>query len=70
MGVRSRFLKVGDRSKDTAFEAVLGEGGEEALDGVEAGGRCRGEVDIGMIRESYRNGALQHFSECFAYLFN
>ena len=38
-------LEVGDRSEDAAFQATLGENREEALDGVEPGGRGRCEVE-------------------------
>ena len=37
-------LEVNDRVEDAAFEAPAGERGEEALDGVDPGGRCRGEM--------------------------
>jgi hypothetical protein len=40
-----RGLKVGHGSEDAAFEAAFGEDCEEALDGVEPGGRGRGEVE-------------------------
>src|ERR1039458_10393922 len=55
-----RFLKVGDRSEDAAFEAALGEGGEETLDGVEPGGRCRSEVECParMARDPLANGRV------------
>jgi hypothetical protein len=38
-------LEVGDGSEDAAFETALGQDGEETLDGVEPGGRGRGEVE-------------------------
>src|SRR5271165_1038056 len=40
-----RGLEVGDGSEDAALETALGQDGEEALDGVEPGGRGRGEVE-------------------------
>jgi hypothetical protein len=39
-----RRLKIGDGSEDAAFEAALGESGEEALDGVQP--RCRGRREV------------------------
>src|SRR5208282_2374798 len=55
-----RGLKVGDGSEDAAFEAALGEGGEEALDGVEPGGRCRREVEgpARMARDPLPHGGM------------
>ncbi len=46
-------FKVCDGSEDAALETPLGQDGEEALDGVEPGGRGRGEVErpAGMARE-------------------
>ena len=38
-------LEVGDVIEGAALEAALGQGGEESLDGVEPGGRGRGEVE-------------------------
>ena len=38
-------LEVGDGSEGAALEAALGQGGEETLDGVEPGSRCRREVE-------------------------
>jgi hypothetical protein len=38
-------LEVGDGSEDATLEAALGQDGEKALDGVEPGGRGRGEVE-------------------------
>jgi hypothetical protein len=38
-------LEVGDGSEDAALEASSGQDGEESLDGVEPGGRGRGEVE-------------------------
>src|SRR5271170_838512 len=38
-------LEVGDGSEDAAPEPALREFGEEALDGVEPGARCRREVE-------------------------
>src|SRR5580698_8302927 len=40
-----RGLQVGDGAKDAALEPALCEGCEEALDGVEPGSRCRGEME-------------------------
>ena len=39
-----RGLQVGDGAKEAALEPALCEGREEALDGVEPGSRCRGEM--------------------------
>ena len=39
-----RGLEVDERTEDAAFEAAAREPGEKALDGVEPGGRGRGEV--------------------------
>ena len=41
-----RGLEVGNGSEDAAFEAALCEGGEEALDGIKPGGRCRREMEV------------------------
>lgn len=38
-------LQVGDGLEDAAPDAPTCDDGEEALDGVEPGGRCRGEVE-------------------------
>src|SRR5437667_2919227 len=38
-------LQVGDRAEDAAAGALAGHLGEEVLDGVEPGGRGRGEVE-------------------------
>src|ERR1700675_340192 len=38
-------LEVDDGSKDAALEPALGEGREEAFDGVEPGGRCWREME-------------------------
>jgi len=38
-------LEVGDGSEDAAWETALGQDGEEALDGVEQGGRSQREVE-------------------------
>ena len=38
-------LEVDDGSEHAAFQAALGERGEEGLDGVEPGARGRGEVE-------------------------
>ena len=38
-------LEVDNRTEDAAFEATLGQFGEEALDRIEPGGRGRGEVE-------------------------
>lgn len=38
-------LKVNDASEDAALEPTLCEDGEEALNGIEPGGRGRGEVE-------------------------
>jgi hypothetical protein len=38
-------LKIDNALEDAAFEAALGEDGEEALDGVEPAGRGRREVE-------------------------
>ena len=38
-------LEINDRAEDPAFEATSGQLGEEALDGIEPGGRGRGEVE-------------------------
>jgi len=38
-------LEINERVEDAAFEPSAGQGGEEALDGVEPGGRCRREVE-------------------------
>src|ERR1700728_3527007 len=40
-----RGLQVDDRAKDAALEPALCEGGEEAFDRVEPGGRCRREME-------------------------
>jgi hypothetical protein len=55
-----RGLKVGDGSEGAAFEATLGEGGEEALDGVEPGGRGRREVEdpARMVRDPLPRGGV------------
>jgi len=39
-------LEVDDAFEDAAFEALPGQLGEEAFDGVEPGGRGRGEVEM------------------------
>src|SRR6202521_6417814 len=46
-------LEVCDGSEHAALETPLGQDGEEALDGVEPGGRGRGEVErpAGMARK-------------------
>ena len=49
-------LEIDNRAEDAAAEAASGELGEEAFDGVEPGGRCRGEVD-GPARMSGEPGA-------------
>ena len=40
-----RGLQVGERAKDAALEPALCESGEEALDRVEPGSRCRCEME-------------------------
>src|SRR5450759_2401787 len=39
-------LEVGDAFEDAALQSLPGQFGEEALDGVEPGGRGRGEVEM------------------------
>ena len=53
-------LEVGDGSEGAALEAALGQGGEETLDGVEPGGRGRGEVErpARMAREPSLHGRM------------
>ncbi len=51
-------LQVGDRAEDAAADALPGHLGEEVLDGVEPGGRGRGEVE-GPARMARQPG--QHF---------
>src|ERR1700735_5874133 len=53
-------LEVGDASEGAALEAALGQGGEETLDGVEPGGRGRGEVErpARMAREPSLHGRM------------
>src|SRR5262249_26934007 len=53
-----RGLQVGDRAEDAAADALPGHFGEEILDGVEPGGRGRGEVE-GPARMARQPG--QHF---------
>jgi hypothetical protein len=38
-------LQIDDRSEDAAFEVASGQLGEEALDGIEPGGRGRDEME-------------------------
>ena len=38
-------LQVGDRAEDTAADTLAGHLGKESLDGIEPGGRGRGEVE-------------------------
>src|SRR6202521_6208072 len=38
-------LEVDDAAEHAALETLLGQFGEEALDGIEPGSRCRGEVE-------------------------
>ena len=38
-------LKVDERVENAAFEAAVGQPGEETLDGIEPGRRCRGEME-------------------------
>ena len=38
-------LEIDDRAEDAALEAVAGQLGEEAFDGVKPGARCRREVE-------------------------
>ena len=53
-------LEVGDGSEDAALETAFGQGGAEAFDGVEPGGRCRGEVErpAGMARKPFHGVML------------
>ena len=53
-------LEVGDGSEDAALEAALGQDGEEALDGVEPGGRGRREVErpARVARQPSPNGGM------------
>ena len=53
-------LEVGHGSEDAAFEAALGEGCKEALDGVEPGGRGRREVECParMARDPLAHGGM------------
>src|SRR5271155_2627331 len=53
-------LQVGHGSEDAAFEAAFGEDCEEALDGVEPGGRGRGEVEgpAWMARDPLPHGGM------------
>src|SRR5712691_7912094 len=39
-------LEIDDAGEDAALEPLPGQLGEEALDGVEPGGRGRGEVEV------------------------
>jgi hypothetical protein len=53
-------LEVGDGSEDAALEAAFGHYGEKAFDGVEPGGRGRGEVECParMAREPLAYGGM------------
>jgi hypothetical protein len=55
-----RGLQVCDRPEDAALETPLGQDGEEALDGVEPRGGCRGEVEgpAGMTRKPSPHGGM------------
>jgi hypothetical protein len=58
-----RFLKVGDGAEDAAFEAALGQDGEEALDGVEPGSGRRRRLarsqPVGNLEASVRSAARE-----------
>jgi hypothetical protein len=53
-------LEVGDGSEDAAFETALRQDGEQTLDGVEPGGRGRGEVErpARMARQPLAHGEM------------
>jgi hypothetical protein len=60
-------LQLDDRAEDAAPEPPPGQGGEEALDGVQPRGRGRGEVEgqswLGLSEQAFR---LDRWSICRA----
>ena len=57
---RDRVLQMVDGMEGSASDPAARDGGEEALDGVEPGGRCRGEMErpARMIGEPFENLGL------------
>ena len=55
-----RVLQIVDGMEGSASDPAARDGGEEALDGVEPGGRCRGEMErpARMIGEPFENLGL------------